>query len=305
MLDLLKELQSDINTYLRIYIDNKKQYKRRSPEYRRAREFIKVRKLLKKVIADYQPPLEVVEENRVVEQEVVSALNSAENRVEESTKQVEEERSNIDNETYGQTTKMDDLDKEESKGLDLSTQDKLSNEEVTKKEELSEPKQPSTFILHSVGKKGRNEQSDTLIVQDLLKQNGHRITVDGICGNGTVKTIVNFQKQVGFKKPDGRVDPGGKTFSYLLSKAKEREERNSKIINTVGYKGANLKEDTQVIQSLLNENGAKLVVDGICGKGTIKAIKNYQKDILSIEKPTGLIDFEDITWQGLKGNLIL
>ena len=84
------------------------------------------------------------------------------------------------------------------------------------------------FITGSVGRRGLNRVQDVRTVQALLNQ--HRalplpaISVNGVNSNETIAAIEEFQKNVvKLKTPDGRVDPGGKTWKALtgevLSKA--------------------------------------------------------------------------------------
>lgn len=74
-------------------------------------------------------------------------------------------------------------------------------------------------ITQSVGKNGINKVSDVKVVQRALNSHHQEpalLTVDGLSGPRTVAAIEEFQARVlGFKHPDGRVDPGGKTFQAL------------------------------------------------------------------------------------------
>jgi hypothetical protein len=80
---------------------------------------------------------------------------------------------------------------------------------------------PATIIA-AVGTHGINRPSDTRIVQELLNKNGRIIPplrVDGVVGVKTIKAIEDFQRQtMRLNRPDGRVDPCGKTFLALLSR---------------------------------------------------------------------------------------
>lgn len=77
-------------------------------------------------------------------------------------------------------------------------------------------------ISASVGLNGTNRHDDVQLVQKLLNQNRQRIVgareilEDGICGPKTIDAIKLFQKEIaGLQNPDGRVDPGGKTWQAL------------------------------------------------------------------------------------------
>jgi hypothetical protein len=72
----------------------------------------------------------------------------------------------------------------------------------------------------SVGRGGQNLRSDVILVQQLLNQNLpiplQVLKVDGIVGPRTISTIEEYQRRkVASIRPDGRVDPGGKTFQAL------------------------------------------------------------------------------------------
>jgi D-alanyl-D-alanine carboxypeptidase/Putative peptidoglycan binding domain len=68
----------------------------------------------------------------------------------------------------------------------------------------------------SVGLKGKNNPQDVTMVQQLLLAHGFRIgEADGNCGDPTIQALLSFQR--GFLRvPDGRVDPGGRTWRHLL-----------------------------------------------------------------------------------------
>lgn len=78
------------------------------------------------------------------------------------------------------------------------------------------------YLNKSVGRNCANIRSDVKIIQllinkkvDLLKPL-HKLHPDGIVGIKTITAIEHIQKKVlHFNKPDGKVDPGGKTFKAL------------------------------------------------------------------------------------------
>jgi murein endopeptidase len=74
----------------------------------------------------------------------------------------------------------------------------------------------------SVGSGGVNNHDDVLIVQRLLNRNTHivdsigRVPEDGNVDDRTRSAIASFQRDiVRLAQPDGRVDPGGRTFRVL------------------------------------------------------------------------------------------
>ncbi len=77
-------------------------------------------------------------------------------------------------------------------------------------------------LTASVGLQGINNPTDTGKIQKLLNQNRHNdpasreITEDNLIGRQTIGAIKQFQKVVvKLRTPDSRVDPGGKTLSFL------------------------------------------------------------------------------------------
>jgi len=76
------------------------------------------------------------------------------------------------------------------------------------------PAAPASSISGPVGKGGRNKSDDVKAIQTLLNQNGAKLAVDGLIGPQTIKAIGVFQKSNGLAV-DGKVDPGGKTWSAL------------------------------------------------------------------------------------------
>jgi hypothetical protein len=76
-------------------------------------------------------------------------------------------------------------------------------------------------ITDSVGEGGVNKPADVRIVQQLLNQ--HMLAlglplllVDNDAGDNTIKAIREYQRQVlGLADPDGRIDPGGRTWRSL------------------------------------------------------------------------------------------
>ncbi len=75
-------------------------------------------------------------------------------------------------------------------------------------------------IKGSVGANGKNGRADTRKVQKLLNAifPSTLLSVDGDCGSKTVKRIERFQRRF-TTKPDGRVDPDGRTLKKLNSAA--------------------------------------------------------------------------------------
>lgn len=78
----------------------------------------------------------------------------------------------------------------------------------------------SIGLRGSVGRGGGNDRRDVRVVQERLNElmgpSRQPLTVDGLCGPKTREMIGDFQRNVlGFRWPDERVDPGGKTIRAL------------------------------------------------------------------------------------------
>lgn len=80
-------------------------------------------------------------------------------------------------------------------------------------------------ILKSVGDGAENDKADVALVQTLLNAvigllGLAPLDADGLCGKGTIAAIKAFQfRFTGLTVPDGRIDPGGRTFLKLQSAA--------------------------------------------------------------------------------------
>lgn len=71
------------------------------------------------------------------------------------------------------------------------------------------------------------------------------------------------------------------------------------IKRSVGKKGTNRKSDVKLIQELLNQKGANLGVDGMCGNKTIKAIHKFQQKYAGYKYGDGRIDPGGQSWKAL------
>ena len=78
----------------------------------------------------------------------------------------------------------------------------------------------SVQISGSVGRGGKNGKADTRKIQGLLNAifPATPLQTDGLCGARTIRRIERFQRRFS-KKPDGRVDPGGRTLKRLNAAA--------------------------------------------------------------------------------------
>ena len=75
----------------------------------------------------------------------------------------------------------------------------------------------------------------------------------------------------------------------------------SEILQSVGQGGRNLRADVMTVQTLLKAKGYDPgPVDGICGQGSIGAIRTFQTTFMA--RPDGLIDVGGGTWRRLSGS---
>ncbi|MEM6373489.1 MAG: peptidoglycan-binding domain-containing protein, partial [Pseudomonadota bacterium] len=83
-----------------------------------------------------------------------------------------------------------------------------------------------------------NKAEDVKLAQLFLIANGFSVPIDGKVTAGVIKAIRAFQKSAcGFKKPDGIIDPGGKTWKAGFGKLKAKHEANLKeLANRVEVK---------------------------------------------------------------------
>lgn len=77
-------------------------------------------------------------------------------------------------------------------------------------------------ILQSVGRGGANLPADVTTIQQLINANLPSslspLDVDGQCGPDTIAAIEAIQSgSLNMNPPDGRVDPGGRTFQFLIA----------------------------------------------------------------------------------------
>jgi len=76
-------------------------------------------------------------------------------------------------------------------------------------------------ILASVGTRGKNLPKDTKLVQALLNVYARQacrktLSINGKCSDTTIASITHFQQhEVKLTRPDGRIDPHGRSFRML------------------------------------------------------------------------------------------
>jgi len=81
-------------------------------------------------------------------------------------------------------------------------------------------------ILASVGRGGLNRSDDVRVVQTLLnhyiRPPQPPLVVDGVMSPRTMAAIEDFQRRVvQIQRPEGRIEPGDRTFTALASQASQ------------------------------------------------------------------------------------
>lgn len=101
-------------------------------------------------------------------------------------------------------------------------------EEEQPSTEQPQTQAPAKSISASVGQGGKNEKEDVRTVQILLNAQGASIGTDGLIGPKTIRAIIDFQRsKVGLSSPDGRIDPGGRSWTTLTGSAAATTEPNT------------------------------------------------------------------------------
>lgn len=108
---------------------------------------------------------------------------------------------------------------------------------------------------------------DVRLLQSALRARGFTITVDGVFGQQTDRTVRAFQQRVGIVV-DGIV--GRQTFDALDDSKPRRETRPTVRVGSQG-------DDVRFLQRVLHADGASIVVDGRFGHQTGAHVRAFQK----------------------------
>ncbi|MFK7797440.1 MAG: peptidoglycan-binding protein, partial [Aureispira sp.] len=164
----------------------------------------------------------------------------------------------------------------------------------------------SKTISGSVGVGGDNKEEDVKAVQTLLE-----ITVDGDCGPKTKAAIKQFQKDNNITPISGTIEPDSPTWKKLAGVDDTGSDHqndggndntpvtNRKIDNSVGADACNDEHDVRVVQTLMNENGYELTVNGTADDELTQYLKDFQRR--KEQNPTGLVEPNDDTFVFLTG----
>lgn len=155
-------------------------------------------------------------------------------------------------------------------------------------------------ITGSVGKNGVNQTQDVELIQKLLNGcdiPGEDIPLDedGIIGNKTINRIEAFQKKIVLlSKPDGRVDPDGRTFKKLLELSRIDKEAH---LFSLSNKAINLLKSieelaTKPYDDQTGEDITAWVEGATIGYGHLITIEEWDKYKNGITKEQALALFE-------------
>ncbi len=86
---------------------------------------------------------------------------------------------------------------------------------------------------------------------------------------------------------------------YMLET--QEETVTYQICNSVGLGGVNDKKDVEIVQTLLQQHGYQLSIDGIAGQETNTKIKQFQEEKVGLKKANSRVDVDSKTWEVLVG----
>ena len=145
----------------------------------------------------------------------------------------------------------------------------------------------SVYVQH--GSKG----SWVRALQNALNELGYELDVDGDFGSGTEEAVIHFQRENGLAA-DGVVGPN--TWAALGieqegdGKSGDDEEGYEEISR--GARG----ESVEFLQEVLNAVGYDIAVDGVFGRDTEEAVRDFQSQHdLDVDGIVG-----DNTWAALE-----
>jgi hypothetical protein len=147
-------------------------------------------------------------------------------------------------------------------------------------------------IAGSVGKGGANALADVLVVQHLLNDwlasaGETLLPTSGTCGPLTIAAIEAYQKRVlGSTAPDGRIDPGGRTWNALstctgvipvLSGARWWHANQAKYPNSAALEdlAPPFREKAIAFVKAMREAGAKVTVSATRRNRTRAHLMHY------------------------------
>jgi murein DD-endopeptidase MepM/ murein hydrolase activator NlpD len=187
-----------------------------------------------------------------------------------------------------------------------------------------------------VGRGGRNNAADVRLIQALLAPRlpagATPLQVNGRVDQNLIDAIDRFQREVvGMARPDGRIDPGKRTFQMLTGAVPrtpssgqqpgssqppfiygppfgdfgQGKPQAQKLSGSVGQGGNNNAADVRLVKTLLNAQlpipAAPLQVNGQVDQNLISTIIHFQRQVLGMSRPDGRVDPGGRMFQALTG----
>ena len=95
---------------------------------------------------------------------------------------------------------------------------------------------PKIELDDSVGRGGVNLQKDVETIQKVLSLSGNfKGAADGIVTDELIDSIYKFQRSIGLSRPDGRIDPKGKTLRFLIRSKKPKSSNSYFVVQARLY----------------------------------------------------------------------
>jgi peptidoglycan hydrolase-like protein with peptidoglycan-binding domain len=142
------------------------------------------------------------------------------------------------------------------------------------------------MITGSVGQGGQNRRQDVIQIQQLLNKNLHKLTplrplsVDGLAGPKTVGAIIEYQRRVvGLSRPDGRVDPHGKTLASFI--APPGVAQRGLPTELAGKSGLSTEVAREVVRAVSNDPECRKSISSVLAyflppdKGWTGGVRNF------------------------------
>lgn len=172
------------------------------------------------------------------------------------------------------------------------------------------------MLYASVGIAANNNKNDVIYVQSLLNKyqdaiadsNVMPLNPDGVCGKKTIAAIIGFQaKVVGFARPDGKVEPGGKSIKTLEKRTGNYSQTplganvGVKVVSSAGASPAQQKTATIVPIATASTDPRQLKTRSDIARvyGAISEDKKWARQgefLAGYSIPTAIQSHKDYNW---------
>jgi hypothetical protein len=161
-----------------------------------------------------------LDRNPLYTKEMVQKVDKARLELENKIADLKAKRKELQKETPKPEPIPDNKEENKETKEEPKTEPKEEPKTEPKEEPKTEPEpvKERTEILFSVGVRGKNDKLDVTLVQKLLNnRKGCKLVIDGVCGSNTNNQIIDLQRRL-FQNwtVDGRIDPGGATWKWLI-----------------------------------------------------------------------------------------